>query len=51
MDKGDKKDLLEKFKKFVLNNNISKDRIIEEILEEIIMLGKYMKEEILKNKK
>ncbi len=51
MDKGDKKDLLEKFKKLVLNNNISKDRIIEEILEEIIMLGKYMKEEILKNKK
>ena len=36
MDKGDKKDLLEKFKKFVLNKNISIDRIIEEILEEII---------------
>ena len=51
MDKGDKKDLLEKFKKFVLNNNISKDRIIEEILEEIIMLGKYMKEEILEKQK
>ena len=51
MDKGDKKDLLEKFKKFLQNNNISKDRIIEEILEEIIMLGKYMKEEILEKQK
>ena len=51
MDKGDKKDLLEKFKKFVLNKNISIDRIIEEILEEIIWLGKYMKEEILEKQK
>ena len=51
MNKGDKKDLLEKFKKFVLNKNISIDRIIEEILEEIIWSGKYMKEEILEKQK
>ena len=44
-----KKEIFEKIKTFILNNNLDKDKIIEELFQEIIDIGIMMKDEIIEN--